>query len=176
MLAKQGIKVDLVCSGINHGANLGRDVLYSGTISAAKEGAFHGVQSVAFSVCDHNPTHFEAFQALIPSVLEQVYGKFDPSIIVSVNVPNRAAGEIKGLKITTTAPDCKYSPAYIIHEAENGVTRVDVDIDIKQDWDTERDDDISWIVKGYAVVAPVQLGTATDEGLGELRKIYFRYE
>ena len=53
ILRSKGIPIDMVCTGVNHGSNLGRDIHYSGTISAAMEGLFLGIPSIAFSLCSH---------------------------------------------------------------------------------------------------------------------------
>ncbi len=50
---------DMVFAGINHGSNLGDDVIYSGTVAAATEGRFLGLPAVAISLASHNPKHFE---------------------------------------------------------------------------------------------------------------------
>ena len=71
-MSLEGQRPNLGCSGINMGSNLGSDVLYSGTVAAALEGIICGIPSVAFSVCDHDATHFDAFETLVPSV----YGDF----------------------------------------------------------------------------------------------------
>ena len=60
LLEDEGIRVDMVYSGINMGSNLGRDTLYSGTIGAAAEAALDGYKAVAVSVDSHTPTYFEA--------------------------------------------------------------------------------------------------------------------
>ena len=50
---------DMVVSGVNHGANLGDDVIYSGTVAAAMEGRFLGRPAIALSLAGENPTHYE---------------------------------------------------------------------------------------------------------------------
>ena len=88
ILKKQ--KISLVVSGINHGANLGNDVMYSGTVSAAMEGVFLGIQSVAISLVsnhDHNFTAASAFAAeLCRSLLKNPLPK---GTMLNVNVPKR---------------------------------------------------------------------------------------
>jgi 5'-nucleotidase len=100
MLLNKGIDIDMVFSGINHGGNLGTDTLYSGTVSAAIEGAFNGIPSVAISVNDHFPTSFEYACDLAVKTLQKVYGKLDSNTILNINVPNVPAEQVKGLKYT----------------------------------------------------------------------------
>jgi len=94
----QGIEIDLVCSGINHGANLGTDVLYSGTVSAALEGVICGVPSIAFSSCSHQPEHLEVYDRFAAQVCRAVWGKLDNNTVLNVNAPDLPAEEIRGVK------------------------------------------------------------------------------
>ncbi len=94
---------DIVVSGINHGPNLGIDVLYSGTVSAALEGAINGVPSIAVSLvngfekhADFNPTA-EFICGYIPRVLE---AGLPPKTIVNVNTPAVTLKEIAAIKVT----------------------------------------------------------------------------
>ncbi|BBP43772.1 5'/3'-nucleotidase SurE [Thiosulfativibrio zosterae] len=90
---------DMVISGINAGANMGDDVLYSGTVAAATEGRFLGKPSIAISLCGYE--HF----ATAAKVLAQVLSEFshlpiESNTILNINVPNLPYEELKGLKIT----------------------------------------------------------------------------
>jgi 5'-nucleotidase len=81
---------DLVISGINNGANMGDDTLYSGTVAAAMEGYLFGVPAIAFSQVHKGWTHLEAAARLARSVIEQVL-KNPPSAshyLLNVNIPN----------------------------------------------------------------------------------------
>ena len=97
---REGLHMDLVCSGINMGSNLGNDILYSGTVSAALEGIVCGVPSVAFSVCSHEPKHYEAFEPLIPSVCRCALAQGSTRWMFNVNVPDLPAKEICGMRFT----------------------------------------------------------------------------
>ena len=101
LLRKEGIQVDLVCSGINHGANLGTDVFYSGTVAAAMEGCLMGVPAIAFSLCAHDATYFEAFRDLVPRIVTRFSDLIPEDGILNVNVPNIPAHQLKGLQVTT---------------------------------------------------------------------------
>jgi len=95
-------KIDLVVSGINHGPNLGWDLTYSGTVSAAMEGAIMGVQSFAISVAtyesDIDYTVAANFAVKLTQILKE--HKLPESTILNVNVPGIPASEIKGIMIT----------------------------------------------------------------------------
>jgi len=100
LLSEQGIKIDMVCSGINHGGNYGTDTLYSGTVSAAIEGCICGVPAVAVSVNSHKPLTFEVACDLAVRTVKAAADKIDSNTVLNINVPNLPPSEIKGVKIT----------------------------------------------------------------------------
>ncbi|MFV0574533.1 MAG: 5'/3'-nucleotidase SurE [Vibrio sp.] len=90
---------DLVISGINHGANLGDDVLYSGTVAAAMEGHFLGVQSIAMSLV--GKTHFDTAAHIAKElVLQHVKNPVPERQLISVNVPDLALDQLGATRIT----------------------------------------------------------------------------
>lgn len=92
---------DMVFAGINHGANLGDDVIYSGTVAAATEGRFLGLPAVAISLAGENGTHFETAAEIAVRLLEKIRRHPLPrDTILNVNVPDLPIGEIKGFKST----------------------------------------------------------------------------
>ncbi|MCX7568712.1 5'/3'-nucleotidase SurE [Tumebacillus sp. DT12] len=96
-------KPDIVVSGINAGPNLGSDVMYSGTVSAAIEGAIQGIPSIAVSLCGHAPydfTHAATFTATL--VQEVMKNGLLADTVLNVNVPALKEGQtIQGTRITT---------------------------------------------------------------------------
>ncbi|MEA4988332.1 MAG: 5'/3'-nucleotidase SurE [Anaerovorax sp.] len=94
-----GIEMDLVYSGINHGANLGTDTLYSGTVSAAMEGVLCGKRSIAISSCSHQPKHFESCYDVAVSMLDIALESLDEHTILNVNIPDLPLSEIKGIQL-----------------------------------------------------------------------------
>ena len=100
VLKEEGIKISMVCSGINHGGNLGTDTLYSGTVSAAIEGCICGLPSIAVSVNDHNPDHFSFACDLVVKTVKVARKKMDANTVLNINIPNLPEGEIKGTRIT----------------------------------------------------------------------------
>jgi 5'-nucleotidase len=94
-------KPDLVVSGINHGSNSSISVIYSGTMSAAIEGAIEGLPSIGFSLCDygHN-ADFSHVHKWVKSIASQVLQNGLPlGIALNVNIPANRGEEIKGIKI-----------------------------------------------------------------------------
>ncbi|MDQ1093475.1 5'-nucleotidase [Xanthomonas sacchari] len=94
---------DIVVSGINNSANLGDDVIYSGTVSAAMEGRFLGLPAVAVSLVSHNhdPRHFQtAARAAVEIVARLKADPLPADTILNVNVPDLPWQEIKGFEVT----------------------------------------------------------------------------
>jgi len=92
---------DLVLSGINRGANLGTDVLYSGTVSAAMEGAMEGVPSVAFSLTSFTSMDFSAAAEFAQVLVKAVcLNNLPPRTLLNVNIPAIAAPDICGVVLT----------------------------------------------------------------------------
>jgi len=92
---------DMVMSGINAGANLGDDVLYSGTVAAAMEGRYLGLPAVALSLASHTPVHYETAARVAAVIFERL--RHDPlpaDTILNVNVPDRLWEELKGFEAT----------------------------------------------------------------------------
>ncbi|CZF83785.1 5'-nucleotidase SurE [Grimontia celer] len=92
-------KVDFVITGINHGANLGDDVLYSGTVAAATEGFFMGVPAIAVSLCGN--THFHtAAQVVKKVVLNDKETPLPRNRLLNINVPDVPMEDIQGWQVT----------------------------------------------------------------------------
>jgi len=94
---------DIVVSGINTSANMGDDVLYSGTVAAAMEGRFLGHPAVAVSLAsrDHDPQHYaSAARAALAIVQKLISDPLPADTILNVNVPDRPWDQIAGFEVT----------------------------------------------------------------------------
>lgn len=92
---------DLVVSGINLGPNLGEDLTYSGTVSAAMEGAICGKPAIAVSVADYENPDFTPTARFMVRLVQQVLTHgLPPDILLNVNVPNLPEAELTGVAIT----------------------------------------------------------------------------
>lgn len=102
----------LVLSGINHGSNLSNDVLYSGTVAAAMEGALHDVPAVAFSL---HPTaagawHWDTAEQVVARIVPRLLGREWPRhVMLNVNVPDVVPAELQGIR-TVTLGHRRYGP------------------------------------------------------------------
>ena len=92
---------DMVFAGINHGSNLGDDVIYSGTVAAATEGRFLGLPAVAISLASNDPKHFEtAAQVAVVLLKKIVHNPLPEDTVLNVNVPDIPFSEIQGYQAT----------------------------------------------------------------------------
>lgn len=92
---------DMVVSGINDGANLGDDVLYSGTVAAAMEGRYLGLPAIAVSMVGENISHYQTAAIIAKKLVMRLSNSRLPAqTILNVNVPDLPIDEIKGIKVT----------------------------------------------------------------------------
>lgn len=103
LIATHGLikqKMDLVISGINHGPNMGEDVLYSGTVAAAMEGVMMGIPSVAFSLASFSTLDFSGAEEVVIKLLRIVSEIKYRRMLLNVNIPNVSGSKVKGYKFT----------------------------------------------------------------------------
>lgn len=92
---------DMVVSGINAGANLGDDTLYSGTVAAAIEGRFLGRTAIALSLVGRNPVHYATAARVARQLVEQLMVSALPAdVILNVNVPDLPYEQLQGMAVT----------------------------------------------------------------------------
>ena len=108
---------DLVVSGINAGANMGDDVLYSGTIAAAMEGRHLGLPAIAVSMDSYTPEYYETAAKAVVQLLQGLrQGSFSANTILNINVPDIPWSEIKGFKATRLGNRHKSEGVIIQHD------------------------------------------------------------
>src|ERR1700704_6881256 len=91
---------DMVISGINHGANMGDDTIYSGTVAAAMEGYLLGLPSIAVSLANKAGKHFETASKVIVDMLHRHRRQPAGAWLLNVNVPDVPHGQLKGERVT----------------------------------------------------------------------------
>jgi 5'-nucleotidase len=110
-------KPDLVVSGINNGANMGDDTIYSGTVAAAMEGFLFGLPAFAFSLTERNWLHLESAARIAKDVVEKHFNNPMPHpFLINVNIPALPYDEIKGLQATRLG---KRHPSEPVIRAQN---------------------------------------------------------
>ena len=104
--------IDLVVTGINFGANLGDDVIYSGTVAGAIEGRFLGLPSIAMSLASWKCKHFDTAGEIAKLLVAQINkAPLANNTIINVNVPDIPMSEIKGIKSTRLGNRHKSEPS-----------------------------------------------------------------
>ena len=115
---------DMVVSGVNDGANLGDDVLYSGTVAAAMEGRFLGLPTLAVSLCtsDAGSRHFATGARVAQRLVQQLLAQpLERAMILNVNVPDLPFDELRGFRTTRLG---KRHPAEPVIQARDQRNRV----------------------------------------------------
>jgi 5'-nucleotidase len=163
-------KPDLLLSGINHGENSASNVLYSGTMSAAVEGAMENIPSIGFSLLDFDPdADFSGAQMVAEKVITQVLNnRFPNSICLNVNVPQLPPEEIKGIKV------CRQAKAYWEDNFDKrhdqfGKPYYWLTGDFNRS-DRSEDTDIYALDHGYASVVPTQFDMTAYHVISELNQ------
>ena len=134
------IKFDLAISGINHGANLGQDIYYSGTVAAAREASFLRIPSISLSVCLNNhqssKIHFSTiFKYLDNLLIEQFVDDYEQGDVLNINFPNLPAEQVNGIKNSRLGfrvysnEILRNESKFVIKGKYDGVTPRFVDID-----------------------------------------------
>lgn len=93
--------IDMVVSGINEGANLGDDILYSGTVAAAMEGRYLGLPALAISMLGNDVKHYHTGALIARQLVMQVSTHRLPAqTILNINIPDLPLEQIKGMQVT----------------------------------------------------------------------------
>lgn len=162
---------DLIVSGINKGANLGEDVTYSGTVSAAIEGAILGVPSIAISLVGERPFRYESASHFALKIAKVVLEKGLPTdTLLNVNVPNKPLQEIKGIKVTKQG---KRSYENSIHEIFSpwGEKQYWIGGGVVS-WQKMEGTDIQAIIENYVSISPLHIDLTNYQALDYLRSIW----
>ena len=148
--------IDLVVTGINFGANLGDDTIYSGTVAGAIEGRFLGLPSIAMSLASWECNHFETAGEIAKRLVAQIgNSQIAYNAILNVNVPDIPLSDIKGIKSTRLGSRHKSEPSIKDKEdtslywiGENG-----------READNSEGTDFHAISNNFVSVTPLQIDT-----------------
>jgi 5'/3'-nucleotidase len=164
-----GRKPDLVVSGINKGENLGDDITYSGTVSAAMEGTLLGVPSIAVSLAGKNDYNFDA--ACFYSLMLSKYvlsNKLPKDTLINVNVPGIGKADIKGIMVTRQGKRIYEEP--VVEKTDpRGKKYYWIGGDDLGFIDIENSD-IAAVNEGYVSVTPITLDLTDFGFMDQLRK------
>lgn len=114
------VRPDILVSGINNGGNLGTDVLYSGTVSAAVEGALHRIPSMALSLAGSGPLKYDVASHYVPRLFEEILNHEElKKSLLNINIPSVELEDIKGIKITELGVQ-RYKNSFVKREDPMG--------------------------------------------------------
>lgn len=160
-------KPDIVLSGINRGANLGTDVLYSGTASAALEAVMLGIPAIAVSLNSRKANNYDAAARCAIEVLDYIVAHPVPALtMLNLNVPDRPYEEIHGIMPTQLACRC-YDNVYEQRQDPRGRHYFWLSDAISPAYHTDTDE--SWESEGYATLTPVGVNLTRFDYLDEMR-------
>lgn len=159
---------DLVVAGINHGANLGDDVLYSGTVAAATEGRHLGLPAIAVSLASHDSDHFETAAYVTLQVIKKLKSHPLPADqILNINVPAVPLTALKGIQVTRLGRR---------HKAETMTSSLDPwgrNIywygSLGPELDAGEGTDFYAVANGFASVTPLQIDMTAYRSLEPLK-------
>jgi len=159
---------DLVVAGINHGANLGDDVIYSGTVAAATEGRFLGLPAIALSIDSHQPEHLDTAawvaERLVAGLRDIDMG---PNSILNVNVPDVPREQVRGLIATRLGHRHKAEPVTRLHDPRG---RLMYWIGLAgSEEDAGEGTDFHALRLGYVSVTPIQVDLTRHAAVEPLR-------
>ena len=157
---------DVVVSGVNHGPNLGNDVLYSGTVAAAMEGALLGVHAVAVSLAGPPPHDFRSAAAFAARLARTIVARGPAApMLLNVNVP---PGPVKGYRFTRLGRR-NYGNAVVEHVDPRGRPYYWIGGDPARHDDLPASDCNAVLDEGLAAVTPLHLDLSHDALLRQLR-------
>jgi len=160
--------VDLLVSGINHGSNSSISVLYSGTMSAAIEGAIEGIPSIGFSLGDHSmdADFSHTLQYIILIASQVLKSSLPKGIALNVNLPIKKEEEIKGIRICRQA-NAYWKEKFDIREDPYGRSYFWMDGNLLNE--DKGDDTDEWaLANNYVSIVPCQFDMTAHHALAEL--------
>jgi len=170
----EGFKADLIVSGINHGANLGDDITYSGTVAAALEGVVLGLPGVAVSQQSNaremdfrlgERFDFEAAAAFTARVVEEIDDVPLPGgTLLNVNVP---AGEVEGVRVARLGKRI-YRDELVLVDQASGRKQYRIYGDAPE-YEDEEGTDLSAVAHGYIAVTPLHFDLTDEPGIETLQ-------
>ncbi|AEF55632.1 5'/3'-nucleotidase SurE [Marinomonas posidonica] len=169
-LALSGVidgQVDLVVSGINHGPNLGDDVIYSGTVAAAMEARHLGRPALAVSLVGNQ--HFATAAQVVLALLKDTHTLNMPAgVLLNVNVPDLPYDDIKGLQVTKLGYRHK-AQAPVSAQHPRGMPSYWIGA-LSDPYDASSGTDFDAVANGYVSVTPIHTDMTCYEATSSLEK------
>ena len=167
---------DLLVSGMNHGPNVGTDILYSGTVSGALEGAILGVPSFAMSINSPTPEHCDDASRLFSNFIDQYpLQRFTPERVLNINFPDLPYNKIMGI---VAAPQgiTRYIGEFSERSHPRGYTYYWLSGELEEQTSEGTETDVKLLHQGYAVITPLKFDLTDENYLkilkNDLKNIY----
>jgi 5'-nucleotidase len=159
---------DMVVSGINSGANLGDDVIYSGTVAAATEGRFLGLPALAVSLTGKHEQHYASAARATGIIIRRLLQDPLPEdTILNINVPDLEWSEIRGFKATRLGFRHRAEP--VVQQRDPYNQKIYWVGPAGQEQDAGAGTDFYAIRQGYVSVTPLQIDLTRHEGVKPLQ-------
>ncbi len=164
---------DYIFSGINHGGNMGEDVLYSGTVSAAMEGTHLGIPSVAISLVHGDERWLPGYEDVVRRLAERIVAApakdlFPRDTLLNINLPDRDPAEIRGVRVTTLGKRMYVDPV-VVDKDPHGKTYYWIGGGAPK-WEGPEGSDYLVVEQGYVSITPVYLDLTHRAGLRDLER------
>lgn len=157
----------LVVSGINHGPNMGNDVLYSGTVAAASEGAFLGIPSIAFSLATWEAADFAPAGKVAHDLVKALLKRGIPAgICLNVNIPPLPYDNIKGMRVARLGRRV-FRDVIVEKTDPRGKTYYWIGGEAPT-WDRDEASDFHAVSEGYVSITPLTFELTDYKGIVEL--------
>ena len=163
-------KPDLILSGINHGSNVSTNILYSGTMSAAVEGALSGIPSVGYSLTDYSENaDFQYSEKIVQIISKKVIKEgLKKGTCLNVNIPNIKENQIKGIKV------CRQGRAFWDDTFDHRKDPLGKDYYwLTGSFSSKEqaiDTDINYLENNYVTIVPTQFDMTCHDSVDELKK------
>ena len=162
-------KPDLILSGINHGSNVSTNILYSGTMSAAVEGALSGIPSVGYSLTDYSEdADFQYSEKIVQIISKKVIKEgLKKGTCLNVNIPNIKENQIKGIKV------CRQGRAFWDDTFDHRKDPLGKDYYwLTGSFSSKEqaiDTDINYLENNYVTIVPTQFDMTCHDSVDELK-------
>jgi 5'-nucleotidase len=161
---------DVCLSGINHGPNMGEDVLYSGTVAAAMEATVMGIPALALSFSGALHEELEGWEPVIRRILETILGRpggLPRDTLFNVNLPASAPSQVRGIRVTTLGQR-RFAESITRAKDPSGREYYWIGGGVAS-WSGAEDSDFQAVEDGYVSVTPLHLDLTNYALLEEIR-------
>jgi 5'-nucleotidase len=160
---------DVCVSGVNHGSNMGEDVLYSGTVAAAMEATVMGIPAIALSYTGDRHEELEGWVDVVRSVLEGIlaHDGVPSGTLFNVNLPAVAPADVRGVRVTSLGRR-RYSESITRAKDPSGREYFWIGGGVAA-WQGTKESDFQAVADGYVSVTPLHLDVTNYELLEEVR-------